>query len=155
MTEILVFPDIEAAFCDYIGRELPGLGFAGVPVVNFIPDPRPLAFVRANRTGGPRDSLVLDHPQVSIDAWGASDEYAHDLAQAARALIHVMPWRYTPVSTYAVAEFSGPQNSPDPGTGTSRYTFTVSLLARGKAFAQVQPGPGFGTTGFGITGFGS
>jgi hypothetical protein len=86
------------------------------------------------RTGGPRLNLVVDSAQVTVEAWAADDVAAHDLAQAARAVIGGMEGTSVGGTlVYHVDEFSGPGNLPDPESNQSRYTWTMSVNTRGVA----------------------
>lgn len=132
MTEVIVFPDVEAVLIDYLGDALAGRG-VNVPVVTAVPSPRPDRFVRVERTGGPISSLfLLDNPTVAVEAWGSSESDAAELIGLVRGLLHAMPGE-DDAPVYRVAEFSGPGNLPDPTSGQHRYSFTASLLVRGSA----------------------
>lgn len=135
MTEVILFPDLEAAVIDYLTGELAAFD-ADATVDNTVPDPRPTRLVRVLRTGGARTGVVLEDAQLTIDCWDVLVEDAHDLAQLCRGLMTAMPYRYPDTVTYRVHEVGGPNNQPDPDTASPRYTFTVLITARGTAIAE-------------------
>jgi metal-dependent amidase/aminoacylase/carboxypeptidase family protein len=132
--ERILFPDAAAAVIGALNTQLPALGFTSVPVRSRVPNPRPSRFVLVFRTGGPRANVVTDSAQLTIEAWAASDVDAHDLAQAARAVLIGMEGAVTGgVTVYGIDEFSGPAFLPDPESDQSRYTWTASVNVRGVA----------------------
>lgn len=134
MAERILFPDAISTVIGALNAQLGSLGYAGVPVRSKVPNPRPARFVLVFRTGGPRVGLVVDAAQVTVEAWAASDTDAHDLAQAARAIVGSLQGTVTGgVTVYGVDEFSGPGYLPDPESGQSRYTWTTSVQTRGVA----------------------
>ena len=103
------------------------------PVGSRVPNPRPTAFVRVERTGGVRRSMVVDEATVTIEAWAASAEAAQDLAQSARSAVHEAVGAVLAGfgTVYAATELSGPGYSPDPDSGHDRYVFSISVALRG------------------------
>jgi hypothetical protein len=102
------------------------------PVGQRVPSPRPDRFVTIARTGGVRSNVVTDKPLLTVEAWGSSDEQAHDLAQLARTGLHAMRGRSVAgVAVYRINEAGGPVNLPDPVSQQSRYTFTLEVAMRG------------------------
>jgi hypothetical protein len=132
MTEVLVFPDVEAAVIDYLKTQLAAFTTTAV-VVNMIPKPRPHRMVKVNRTGGVRLDLVREQAQITYECWDTKPETAHDLAQVVRGLLWAMPDRYQAVVTYKVTDLGGPSDLPDPDTALPRYTGTVLITTRGNA----------------------
>lgn len=59
----------------------------GVPVLWEVPNPRPSSFVTVERTGGQRDSVVVDRPVLAIQCWAASRAEASRLAYEVDALL--------------------------------------------------------------------
>lgn len=134
MAERILFPDAAAAVIGALNTQLPALGFSAVPVRSKVPNPRPARFVLVFRTGGPRVNIVTDAAQLTIEAWAASDADAHDLAQAARAIVNSLEATVTSgVTVYGVNEFSGPGYLPDPESAQPRYTWSASVNVRGAA----------------------
>lgn len=132
--ERILFPDAAAAVIGALNAQLPALGFTGVPVRSRVPSTRPARFVLVFRTGGPRASVVTDAAQLTIEAWASNDADAHDLAQAARAIVIGLEGTVTGgVSVYGINEFSGPAYLPDPASDQSRFTWTTSVTTRGVA----------------------
>jgi hypothetical protein len=132
MTEVITFPDLEAAAKSYLTAQLSAAGDTATVVVR-IPPTRPNRMVKVNRTGGSRVGLVLEDAQITVECWDTRADRAHDLAQLVRGLLWVMPDRYPAITTYRVQELGGLVNLPDPDTANPRYTFTVLITTRGTA----------------------
>lgn len=134
MAERILFPDAVDAVMEALTAQLLALGFSGVPVLTRVPAARPGRFVVALRTGGPRANLVTDAAQITLEAWAAGEAEAHDLAQAARAIVGGLAGTVTSgVTFYAVTEISGPANLPDPVSDQARYSWTMIVNVRGIA----------------------
>jgi hypothetical protein len=132
--ERIVFPDAVSTVIGALNAQLDDLGYANVPVRSKVPNPRPTRFVRVLRTGGPRVNIVTDSAQITVEAWAASDHDAHDLAQAARAVLNSLEGTVTSGATvYGINEFSGPAYLPDPESEQPRYTWSASVNVRGAA----------------------
>lgn len=132
--ERIRFPDAAAAVIGALNAQLSALGFTGVPVRSKVPAQRPTRFVLVFRTGGPRVNIVTDAAQLTFEAWAANDADAHDLAQAARAIVIGLEGSVTGgVTFYGIDEFSGPGYLPDPDSEQSRYTWSASVNVRGVA----------------------
>lgn len=128
MAELVVFPDAVAIACTYLTDEL-----AGTAATSRVPFTRPDEFVTVRRVGGVRRNLVVDEATLAVEAWAATDEDAHDLAQRCRALLHALPGQSVNGSfVYRVDEVGGPASLPDPDSDQPRYTFTAALAARGE-----------------------
>lgn len=124
----VLFPDTVGAAAAYLNDIM------GPPVVTHVPNPRPDSFITLRRTGGPRETLVSDGAQITVESWGPDDETAHDNAQTARAYLHAVAGTVVEdVQFYRVDELAGPVNLPDPESAQSRFTFTVVVGARGTA----------------------
>ena len=119
MIEAIVFPDAVELVCDHLRIQL-----APTPVVSRVPTTRPAAFVKVTRVGGVRRNLVTDEPTLTIEAWAATEQAAHDLSQLARAHVYAMPGDG---DVYRVTEFSGPALLPDPLSDQPRFSFTVAV----------------------------
>lgn len=132
--ERILFPDAAATVIGALNTQLPAFGFTAVPVRSRVPAQRPARFVRVFRTGGPRANIVTDGAQLTVEAWSTSDVEAHDLAQAARAIVGGLEGTVTGgVTVCTVDEFSGPAFLPDPTSDQSRFTWTTSVNVRGVA----------------------
>lgn len=125
MIETIVFPDAVALVCDHLRTRL-----SPTPVVARVPATRPAAFIRIQRVGGVRRSLVADEATLTVESWAATEQAAHDLSQLARAHIHAMPGGG---DVYRVTEFSGPALLPDPLSDQPRYSLTVAVVTVGAA----------------------
>lgn len=119
--EAVVFRDAEALVIAYLA---PYLG--GVPVGTRIPDKRPSLFLRVLRTGGPRETLVSDRPQITLEAWADKETVALGLLQLARAWLNRADGLI-----FGVEELSGPGNLPDPTSAQTRYTMSFMVRTRG------------------------
>ena len=121
-----MFADIEPLVRTYL---LGGAYSEGATVRTRVPNPRPKTFLRVWRTGGAAINRVLDEPLITVQSWSEeSDDDASENANVARELLlnasAVMPL------VRGVNEVTGPYYDPDPGTGTTRYTFTVRMRVR-------------------------
>jgi hypothetical protein len=132
--ERILFPDAAATIIGALNDQLDDFGFTSIPVRSRVPAARPAKFVLVFRTGGPRQGIVTDSAQITVEAWSNSDVEAHDLAQACRAIIGGLEGTVTGgVTIYGVDEFSGPGYLPDPASSQHRYTFTITIGVRGVA----------------------
>lgn len=120
------FADVETLVCDYLRA---GLG-DGTPVQTKVPNPRPAAFVRAWRTGGPAQNRTVETPQVTVQAWAGTDVAALDLAGRSRTLLLAAASRAALPLVRRVQELGGLYFDPDPTSEMPRYTFTVQLTVR-------------------------
>lgn len=129
MTELVQFPDMAQILSTRIGTA------TGEPTGTRVPNPRTTGgFVLVRRIGGPRLNIVTDKPTVTIEAWHDTDAQAHDLIQLARSIVYAMRGEQHSGSTiYAVDEFAGPVDFPDPLSDQPRYTCTFSIGVRGVA----------------------
>lgn len=126
MREVLVFPDAEYVALTWLDENL------DVPVHTLVPDPRPSAWVRVQRTGGIRSTIVTDAASITVEAWADTYEIASDLAQLARGYLHAATGENVDgVAVWRVEEFAGPASLPDPISGQPRHTFTVAMHLRG------------------------
>lgn len=123
---VITFPDTVALLIDYLDANITE------PVRLRIPNPRPSTFVTLRRTGGPKRNLVTDAAQVTVEAWAATDEAAHDLAQEVRGLLNALPGTVLDtVAVYRCDELSGPADLPDPLSDQARFTQSFSVALRG------------------------
>lgn len=122
---IVVFPDAALVAIDYL-RPL-----TGVPVFSRVPESRPAEFVRVERIGGQRRTLITDRPRVDIHCWSDSEEGAEALMNKVRAYTLAMAGRRGITTVYDVAEVGGPMWLPDDTSGQPRYAFAVEFSTRG------------------------
>lgn len=133
MAEIIQFPDVEAALVTYLTTALAAQGDTASVHVR-VPRTRPNRFVLVPRLGGTQANLVTDAATIGVECWAPTDLQASNLARLTRALVRSLRGETTAgVTFYDVTEFAGPANLPDPTSNQSRYTFTVSVSARGSA----------------------
>ena len=125
-TPPVLFVDAQAAAVSILDAALTQ------PVRTRVPNPRPAEFVRVERLGGTRRNVVTDEALISVEAWAATEQDAHDLAQLARGWLHAAQGSTVAGfgTVYRVDELGGPAHSPDPESGQERFTFSVQLALR-------------------------
>ena len=133
MSDVVAFPDVEAALIGWLADALPVYGI-NVPLSTQVPNPRPGRFVRIMRTGGPEHNLVVDGAQVTVECWDVTAPEASATARIVRAVLSAARNVTTPSGDliYGTAEFAGPAMLPDV-SGQPRYSWTVQVHARGTA----------------------
>ncbi|MFF2054115.1 hypothetical protein ACFVU2_21090 [Leifsonia sp. NPDC058194] len=118
----MVLDDVEAMVVAFLDARVTQ------PVSTRIPNPRPATFVRAWRTGGSAVNRVLEQAQITVQGWASDDVSAGDLTRQCRGSLFN---DYTAMPLVKrVEEVAGLYYDPDPETGISRYSFTVSLMVR-------------------------
>jgi hypothetical protein len=122
ITEGILYPDIENLVCGYLRTRMASPPPTGIRV----PSPRPNEFIRVQRTGGIKETLVSEAAQVTVEAWAQSEERASLLLSTCRAILNAAD-----ATLYGVREFSGPANLPDPLSAQIRYTMSFQVRARG------------------------
>lgn len=128
MRPAVQFPDAVLTVIEYLRSALsPTLVYSRVPT------PLPSTFIRIDRLGGLRNSLVTDRPRLDIECWGPTEKAAADLMSLARAHVGAMAGTHGNTTVYNVVEVTGPQWLPDSATGHPRYAFAVEFSARGRA----------------------
>lgn len=126
MSQVVVFPDVEAALVTYLGPLL------SVPVVTRIPQSRPSSFVHLSRVGGTRRDVATDAPMILAQCWASTEPEAGNLAQLARAHMHALSGTSDAgLWIGRVVEVGGPQVYPDPMSQSPRVQFTSMMHTRG------------------------
>lgn len=127
----VAFPDVEAVLVGWLADVLPGYGVAQ-PVSTRVPNPRPTQFIRIQRTGGPRQNVVVDGAQVTYECWDDDSAQAAATARVVRAVVLAAKNTVTPSGAliYGTDEFSGPALLPDVSE-QHRYSWTVRHHLRG------------------------
>ncbi|MFJ8472167.1 hypothetical protein [Kitasatospora sp. NPDC094011] len=128
---IVLMPDAVAVVAGYLRQALATVG-RPVPVVSRIPSPRPPEFVRVERVGGTRATVVSDRPRLDIHAWAATESAAHDLAALVRALLDQIPGIRDEVTVYRITDVGGLMWMPDDQSGSPRYALAVEIHMRGR-----------------------
>ncbi len=128
---VVLMPDAVAVVTGYLRQALAGVG-RPVPVVSRIPATRPAEFVRVERVGGTRATVVSDRPRLDIHCWAASESGAHDLAALVRALLESIPGVRDEVTVYRITEVGGLMWLPDDQTSSPRYALAVEIHMRGR-----------------------
>lgn len=121
MTELILFPDVEAWAVGFLASSLadrPEPYASSVHVATQVPNPRLPRMVIVRRDGGPRQSLVTERARLGVRVWGESDEVASDLTQLVRALLASSPG-IGPVRR--VDEISGPSYITEESGQPFRY----------------------------------
>lgn len=91
-----------------------------VPVSTKVPNPRPMEFVRAWRTGGVGGNRILDRPMITVTVTAKSSTRALELANLCRDASLAR----------GAEEITGLYFDPDPDTGDPRYTYTHQRTVR-------------------------
>lgn len=116
-------PDVEALAVGFLKDVV-----TPVKVGTRVPNPRPALFVRAYRTGGSAVNRVLEEAQITVEAAGATEVEAFNLASKCREAF-LNDFSQMPLVRGA-NEVGGLYFSPDPDTNTPRYRFTIGLMVR-------------------------
>ena len=91
-----------------------------------IPNPRPAAFYRVQRTGGFEANLIQETPTLLIECYAATTFAAWELANRAWASLQGRTELEVDGVDLTDRTLSLPVNYPDPVTNQARYTFTLS-----------------------------
>ncbi|MFF2543994.1 hypothetical protein ACFVUY_15665 [Kitasatospora sp. NPDC058063] len=137
---LILMPDAVAVVIGYLRQALAEVG-RPVPVVSRIPSPRPAEFVRVERVGGTRATVVSDRPRLDIHAWAATESAAHDLAALVRAVLSFIPGVRDEVTVYRITEVGGLMWLPDDQSGSPRYALAVEIHMRGRMLPPSGPLP--------------
>lgn len=135
MNEVIVFPDAESLFIQYLNAAYMTYAAYTSPALeaySLVPAVRPSRFTRVIRTGGVRDTLVSDRVTLTIESWSDDAIEAAEIAQLNRGLAFAID-QSGGVQWYAPQEFAGPARLPDPDSAQFRYTQSISLGVRGSA----------------------
>lgn len=122
---VVIFPDAVLVTIQYLRTVV------DTPVYSRVPAPRPAEFIRIQRLGGIRRSLILDRPRIDVECWSDSEEGAEGLCARVRAYVLAMAGKRGDTTVYDVAEVSGPMWLPDSESGQPRYSFAVEFSTRG------------------------
>lgn len=124
---VVLFPDAVLLAITYLRSVMP----PDTVIVSRVPDPKPPAFVRVERLGGLRSTLVTDRPRIEFECWADTEERAESLMALTRAYVHAMSGARDPATVYRVKDVGGPQWVPDSRTGMPRYLFAIECSIRG------------------------
>jgi hypothetical protein len=124
---VVFFPDAVLVAIQYLR------GALGVPAYSQVPEVLPAEFIRVERLGGMRNTLVTDRPRIDIECWSDSEEDAEALMSRARAYALAMAGKRGDTTVYNVAEVTGPQYLPHAESGKARYVFAVEFSTRALA----------------------
>lgn len=131
MAQPVAFPDVEALVVDYLTDQYALRGETATAHTQ-VPNPRPSRFVLVPRVGGPARNIVVDQPTLGIECWAPTAGAAYELCRLTRALIGALAGQSIEgVMFYAVGEFAGPTQLPDPDSNQARYIYTPTLTCRG------------------------
>jgi hypothetical protein len=126
---LLIMPDVEKLVVEALNAEF-GTRKPAVKWSTKVPNPRPAAFGRVLRTGGPMETLVSENAQITLEGWAGTEAVALDILNLARAIAFDFDG-----TLFGVTEIGGPANLPDPTTSQCRYTATLGVRARGTVTA--------------------
>lgn len=126
---LLAFPDAVLVTVEYLRSALADITvYATVPANTQPAD----EFVRVERLGGLRNSLITDRPRISIECWSDTQAHAAALMSRVRAYAHAMGGVRGETVVYRVSEVSGPMWLPDAASGHPRYAFAIEFSTRGR-----------------------
>lgn len=129
MAELILFPDVEALVIQVVNASMTELGRVARASTR-APSPRPAEWVRVERFGGPRESIISENAQIIIEFWsGTETDSAYGLALV-RAVLNSQDGQL-----FGVTEISGPSELPDPDTSQIRYTQNFGVRVRGSVLA--------------------
>lgn len=124
---LVIFPDAVLLVIEYLRSVMP----PGTLVYSRVPAARPPEFIRVERNGGLRNSLVTDRPRLDIHCWSGTEASAQALCERARAHVNAMAGKRGAHTVYRVREVGGPQWLPDSASGSPRYAIAVEFSTRG------------------------
>lgn len=130
MAELIISADVEGAAVGFLRAGLAARGKTAT-VATKVPATMPATMVRVSLTGGTRQNMVTDRPQLSVEVWAATSVTASDVARTAHGLMHSAAASVVGgVWVRRVEEVGGVQFFPDPDTAAPRYQFTVRWHVR-------------------------
>ncbi|WP_424462889.1 hypothetical protein [Pseudoclavibacter helvolus] len=128
MSEVIVFPDVEAMVVAYLR---PPASEAGGSVATKAPSPLPRLFARVSRVGGSQRDIATDTARVLVECWGPDTVTASSFASLMRA--HMLAIARATDSFTRVVDGGGITYLADPDTNKPRYQFFVQADVRGVA----------------------
>ena len=134
MAGLIITGDVEGAAVTFLRTGLNSLG-KSASVATKVPTTMPDSMVRVSLTGGTRENIVTDRPQLTVECWAGSTVTASSLARSCHGLMHsAAGFTVGDVWVRRVEDVGGVQFFPDPDTAKPRYQFTVRWHVRGTAF---------------------
>lgn len=134
MAELIITGDVEGAAVAFLRTGLNSLGKSAT-VATKVPTAMPDSMVRVSLTGGLRENMVTDRPQLTVECWSSSTVTASDLARTCHGLMHsAAGFTVGTIWVRRAEDIGGVQFFPDPDTAKARYQFTVRWFVRGTAF---------------------
>lgn len=91
-----------------------------------VPKEYPVRFVTVERTGGIRDSLVIDRPMVAVQCWAETRRDAADFAYKVDDALRSLPAHNKRVT---FARRNSLYNFPDPESKKPRYQLVYEFVA--------------------------
>ena len=134
MGELIITGDVEGAAVTFLRTGLSSLGKSAT-VATKVPSTMPASMVRVSLTGGTRENVVTDRPQLTVECWAPDTVAASDLARTCHGLMHsAAGFTVGTVWVRRAEDIGGVQFFPDHDTAKPRYQFTVRWFVRGTAF---------------------
>lgn len=134
MAELIITGDVEGAAVTFLRTGLNTLGKTAT-VATKVPNTMPASMVRVSLTGGTRENVVTDRPQLTVECWAADTVTASDLARSCHGLMHsAAGFTVGTIWVRRVEDVGGVAFFPDPDTAKPRYQFSVRWYVRGTAF---------------------
>jgi hypothetical protein len=133
MPDLIVQPDVLGLLIEEVLLPAPELqAIVGANIGTRNPEGAAYPILRVQRLGGRqamRNPLWLDGARIQVDAWGTTDEEAHDLAATAEAVLFAALGHSSALGVITdVEELIGRRQIEDPGTNTHpRYVFELRV----------------------------
>ena len=109
--------NIEVKIIEYLNKN-------GFKAYANVPSDRPDSFVTVERTGGGRDSVIIDRPMVVIQVWALKRLEASEMAYSIRDVLidMVLEKNICKVSINSI------YNYPDAESGSNRFQLVVDFV---------------------------
>lgn len=103
---------------------------AGVdyPASGNVPDPRPASFITVDRTGGPRESMVLDRAEILIEVYHKTSRL--DASNKANEIADLIPQLTAYNANITHADVNSVVNLDDTLAQYSRYQVYCDIYLR-------------------------
>ena len=124
-----VFPDPEAVVVAFLNARLANAGLTARASTR-VPNPRPQAFITANRTGGALRSVSHEDAMVTVECWATSSVEASTLARRVASWLVELDQDGCHVPQGSAGWVGRPAYLEDPVAQVPRYVMTVIVRCR-------------------------
>ena len=122
-----VFPATAGEVGKILERETGYMAFTQVP--RTLPD----RFIKVARLGGDYLNPFTESVNIFVEVWNKSKVDAEQVAQQCRGLVFgLRGYKLAGYKVHNVEGDGGISDEPDPPTATPRFTFTATLVIKGK-----------------------